>query len=171
MKNDKILFLDMDNTIADLCGYPDWVGILRGHVGDPYHECNPQDPDEVYNMFRNLKPMVSHEYLLGYCRAMAEQIIVFTMTPWGATPEAIKACVDAKNEWLDLYFPSLKNRIMTEYGHIKDANAIMKAYWLDLPDISEHRILPDRGDILIDDSETLRNNWLWGPAIAPPWVK
>lgn len=60
---------------------------------------------------------------------------------------------------------------MTEYGHIKDANAIMKAYWLDLPDISEHRILPDRGDILIDDSETLRNNWLWGSAIAPPWVK
>ena len=37
--NNRVLILDMDGTIADTYSYPDWAGILRRHVKDPWAEC------------------------------------------------------------------------------------------------------------------------------------
>ena len=45
--DNRVLVLDMDGTIADTYNYPDWAGILRGHVKDPWTECGEVDAGEV----------------------------------------------------------------------------------------------------------------------------
>lgn len=157
---DRIVFLDMDGTIADLYGNPDWLDILRS-----------QDPDNIYKLFRDLEPLISGHDLWRYCCSIANLPVVFSMTPLDASADAIKACIDGKLDWLDHHFPWLKNRIITDFGPSKDAKAILKAGWLELPDVSVDRIMPRQGDILVDDNETLRNNWKYGLAIVPFWIK
>ena len=116
----RILVLDMDGTIADTYNYPDWAGILRGHVANPWTDCGVVNPYEVYEMFVNVRPMITCDELNDFCNQWNETV-VWSMTPWDATPEVEEMTVRAKLEWLQKYFPFLmKNVLITKHQDNKN---------------------------------------------------
>ena len=125
----------MDGTIADLYNYPDWAGILRGHVENPWIDCGDVNPDEVYDMFLNLNPMISVDELKKFCKQF-DDTVVWSMTPWDATEEVMKATAKAKLEWLAKYFPFLlDNVVITKHQDNKNIclseNIVYKSIWID----------------------------------------
>ena len=84
----RVLILDMDGTIADTYNYPDWAGILRGHVKDPWTECGVVDPNEVYRMFTEVNPMISAKELKTFCETW-DETVVYSMVPWDATDAVV----------------------------------------------------------------------------------
>lgn len=168
----RILVLDMDGTIADTYNYPDWAGILRGHVDNPWTECGVVDPMEVYNMFAMVKPMITCDELNDFCNRWNETV-VWSMAPWDATPEVEQATIRGKLEWLEKYFPFLmKNVLITK--HQDNKNFVTEENILHA-DISFegtkfHWWSPGEDDTLVDDNETLLRNFI-GKAMTPPWLK
>lgn len=168
----RILVLDMDGTIADTYNYPDWAGILRGHVDNPWTECGVVDPMEVYNMFAMVKPMITCDELNDFCNRWNETV-VWSMAPWDATPEVEQATVRGKLEWLEKYFPFLmKNVLITK--HQDNKNFVTEENILH-SDISFegtgfHWWSPGEDDTLVDDNEALLQNFI-GKTMTPPWLK
>lgn len=164
----RVLVLDMDGTIADTYNYPDWVGILRGHVDNPYIDCGKVDPLEVYNMFLNVKPLISPEELEKYINHHWCNALVFSMTPWDASDEINQVTTNAKILWLRNWYPFLNNILITRNKDDKsvwdDKDVIYKGF-ATLPDYWT----PNQYDTLIDDNETILNNFV-GYALTPPWV-
>lgn len=168
--NNRFLVLDMDGTIADTYNYPNWAGILRGHVNNPWTECGVVNPQEVYEMFLGVKPMLTERELKSFCERW-DEVVVWSMAPWDATPEVEKATVDAKLKWLEVYFPFLlrnvvitkhkneKNTLYDEdilYRHLEFSN---RADWW----------WPGKEDTLVDDNQTLLDNFI-GHSMLPPWL-
>ena len=96
--DNRVLILDMDGTLADTYNYPDWAGILRGHVKDPWTECGNVDPNEVYQMFVNVNPMIRPEELEEFCKRWNETV-VYSMVPWDMT---FRFYDEAKGQDIDL---------------------------------------------------------------------
>lgn len=170
-ENNNILVLDMDGTIADTYNYPDWAGILRGHVANPWTECGEVNPYEVYEMFVNVCPMITCDELNDFCNQWNETV-VWSMAPWDATPEVEQATVRAKLEWLQHYFPFLmKNVLITRR---QDNKNFVFSHDILYSDISfegnTHWWSPGEDDTLVDDNETLLRNFV-GKAMTPPWLK
>lgn len=169
-ENNRVLILDMDGTIADTYNYPDWAGILRGHVSNPWIECGKVDPQEVYEMFLNIKPMLTEQELLNFCGKW-DEVVVWSMVPWGATPEVESATIDAKIKWLGKYFPFLlRNVIITKHKNEKnnlfDEDVLYRH--LEFSDRAEWWS-PSEDDTLVDDNETLLNTFV-GKSMLPPWL-
>lgn len=52
----KVIVFDMDGTIADLYGYPNWLKALRNEDETPYSGCKPLvDMRELYKVLMALK--------------------------------------------------------------------------------------------------------------------
>lgn len=110
----KIVYLDMDGTIADLYGIENWLPRLRNEDETIFLEC---------------RPMITEADLLKSFPADEYEIRVLSMTPLGATAEYCKNVAKQKDAWLDKFFPSITKRIYRAYGHNKNlrnsANAIL----------------------------------------------
>lgn len=171
-ENNNILILDMDGTIADTYNYPDWAGILRGHVANPWTECGVVNPYEVYEMFVNVLPMITCEELEKFCSKW-DETVVWSMAPWDATPEVEEMTVRAKLEWLQRYFPFLmKNVIITKHQDNKNFVSEGNILYSDISfeGTGFHWWSPGEDDTLVDDNETLLRNFI-GKAMTPPWLK
>lgn len=169
--NNRVLVLDMDGTIADTYNYPDWAGILRGHVDNPWTGCGVVNPQEVYDMFVNVRPMITCEELKEFCSNWNETV-VWSMAPWNATPEVEQATVKGKLEWLEKYFPFLmRNVLITRHQNDKnfalDENILYAN--ISFEETKIHWWSPGENDTLVDDNKTLLRNFI-GNAIFPPWV-
>lgn len=58
---------DMDGTIANLYGYPDWLGYLRGQDATPYRYCTPTDSAEtIRNALQTLMNAGIDVYILSW---------------------------------------------------------------------------------------------------------
>jgi 5'(3')-deoxyribonucleotidase len=104
--NDKMLVFDMDGTIANLYGYPNWLESLRNKDDTPYKECEPlYDMNQLNSLLIKLKKK-------GYRIAV---------TSWLTYEELMdktyKAQIrKAKREWLKRYnFPADEVHIV-KYG-------------------------------------------------------
>ena len=171
-ENNNILVLDMDGTIADTYNYPDWAGILRGHVSNPWTECGVVNPYEVYDMFVNVRPMITCEELEEFCSNWSETV-VWSMAPWDATPEVEEMTVRAKLEWLQKYFPFLmKNVLITKHQDNKNFATEENILYSDISfeGTGFHWWSPGENDTLVDDNETLLQNFI-GKVMTPPWLK
>jgi 5'(3')-deoxyribonucleotidase len=122
---------------------------MDGTIADLYNQPNwlerliAEDPTP----FVEAEPMVSETVLLKLFPSETYQIKILSMTPKNATQKYCEQVKTAKNNWLDKYFPNIKMRIYKPYGNNKNlANA--------------------KNHILIDDNETIRNNYK-GRAINP----
>ena len=113
MKKTKV-YLDLDGTVADLYGEPDWLEAIHS---------------EAPGLFLRARPLVSEKVLLEKFPKEKYEIVVLSMTPKDASLEYCERVKTEKNLWLSEYFPSLTKRIYKKYGHNKNlknsANAIL----------------------------------------------
>lgn len=127
-----IVYVDMDGTIADLYNQHNWLEDLRGENVKP---------------FIDAKPIITEEELFKYFPKEFYDVRVFTMTPMDASDEYHKMVIEAKNKWLDKYFPTIEKRIYRKFGDNKNLKNTDKA-------------------ILVDDNEKLRDSFR-GASIDP----
>ena len=129
--NVKILNFDMDGTIADLYGFPDWLPLLRQFSTLPYEGAKPLVPMDT--LARHL------------CRLQTEGYRLRVIS-WGSkesTPAYDEAVRVAKDGWLCRYLPAVHRDAVcvVPYGAPKQ----------------EVGIVP--GGILFDDSVRVRREW------------
>lgn len=122
----RIIF-DMDGTIADLYGYPEWLKKLREYDASPY---------------QNAKPMWNMEKLGEVLRACHKAGITIVVCSWlskESTKDYDCAVRRAKKQWLrDFDFPYDEIHLV-KYGTPK------------------HRYRrPNERNVLIDDNDTIR---------------
>lgn len=110
------VYLDMDGTIADLYGQPNWLERLR---------------TESLSVFSNASPMITEEALLKAIDTNYYNIIILSMTPKGASDEYCEAVKEVKRVWLSVYFPSLTKQIYLKYGHNKNLKNSKNAILID----------------------------------------
>lgn len=110
------VYLDMDGTIADLYGQPDWLGAIRS---------------EALGLFLRARPLVSEKVLLEKFPKEKYEIVILSMTPKGASLEYCERVIEEKNAWVDKYFPSLTKRIYKKYGHNKNLKNSTNAILID----------------------------------------
>lgn len=131
----KIVYLDMDGTIADLYGQKNWLEEIE---------------TETKGLFLKCKPFITEKILYEYFPVEKYELKICSMTPLGASEKYCQIVVEEKNQWLDIYFPSIKDRVYMKYGYDKN-------------------LTNSQNHILVDDNEKIRNSYK-GLAILPPWL-
>ena len=165
--DNRVLVLDMDGTIADTYNYPDWAGILRGHVKDPWTECGEVDAGEVEHMFMTVNPMIRPEELQEFCK-LWDEVVVWSMVPWDATDDVVAATVRAKKWWLEQNYPFLTNVVITIHKNEKNCIVPQEVKYIHFETVPMHW-QPGKDDTLVDDNETLLKNFV-GKTMLPPWA-
>lgn len=125
------IFFDMDGTIVDLYGVPDWLSKLRNNDASPYEEAMP------------LLRLNNAARLLNALQKNGVRIGVVTWLSKNSNPAYDKAVRRAKRRWLARHLGSVDwDEIhMVKYGTPK--TKFRKA----------------ANDILFDDAEEIRKKW------------
>lgn len=134
----RMIWFDMDGTIADLYAVEDWLPRLRASDPTPYEEAAV-----MLNMSllaRYLNKLQKHGYGIG----------IISWTSKDGNAEYNEAVANAKMEWLHQHLTSVSFDVMeiVDYGTPK------------------HSFLKTENDILFDDNEAIRNDWT-GEAYEP----
>ena len=140
----KAICFDMDGTIADLYGVPNWLDMIQDENPEPYIVAAP-----MWDMMR----------LGAVLRKLQKQGWQVRVISWLAkdSSESYKKAVRAsKIGWLARYNFPLDGVHLVEYGTTK-ANCV-------------RRYLDSAPMILIDDNEKVRHGWNLGDAINPQEV-
>lgn len=103
--------------------------------------------NEDKTIFLECEPMITQDKLLKLFPIDKFKIVILTMTPKDCSIEYHKQVIEQKKQWLEKYFPLLTNQIFIKYGKNKNLKNSKNA-------------------ILIDDNETIRNNFR-GLALNP----
>ena len=90
------IWFDMDGTIADLYGVPNWLEKLMAEDATPYVEAEPLL--RLAGLARVLNRLQKEGYELGIVSWLAK----------GATPKYNKAVTEAKIEWLKIHLKSVQ---------------------------------------------------------------
>lgn len=112
----RIVYLDMDGTIADLYGIDGWLQKLER---------------EKKNLFTSCKAMITEEELFKIFPEHKYEIHILSMTPKNATKEYCEQVIAEKNIWLDLFFPKITKRIYLKYGNNKNLKNSQKHILVD----------------------------------------
>lgn len=135
----KMICFDMDGTIADLYGVPNWLEKLRAEDASPYEDAEPMwDMEELRNVLIDLG---SQDW----------EIRVITWLSKDSTEEYKTAVRKAKMEWLTKYNFPCHYAHMVQYGTTK-AGCV--------------RRIADAA-ILIDDNRKVRDGWTLGETLDP----
>ena len=134
----RMIWWDMDGTIANLYGVEGWLQMLRAEDPTPYAEA-----EVMWNMSQ-LARLMNRVQQLGY---------ELGIVSWGAkfsTPEYLKAVTEAKKNWRKKHLASVKfdRFIVLSYGTPKSI------------------VMQTEDDILFDDEQGNRDAWL-GEAYEP----
>lgn len=127
----RTIWFDMDGTIADLYGVPDWLSKLRAYDASPYAEA---------------KPMLNMSILARYLNKLKEMGYSIGIISWCSKCSNVYYDMDVaaeKQQWLYRHLRSVHWDYIhiTQYGTPKQS--LMKA----------------TDDILFDDCEDIRNEW------------
>lgn len=108
------VYLDMDGTIADLYGQPNWLEMLINEQDGAFINCEPLTTEEII-----FKTFPKDRYIVK----------ILSMTPKKATKAYCEKVIAEKNAWLDKFFPNITDRHYLPYGNNKNlknsANAIL----------------------------------------------
>ena len=132
MKNLKVTInFDLDGTIADLYGVPNWLPMLIAQDETPYAIAKPLVRLNI--LARMLNKLQRNGYRLAVVSWLAKD----------ATAEYDERVTNAKLEWLAKHLPSVEwdNINIVEYGTPKE------------------QFCETPFDILFDDEEKNRENW------------
>jgi hypothetical protein len=139
MEKRKMICFDMDGTIADLYGCPDWLKMLNNEDPTPYYLADPMwDMDKLCEVLTALQ-------FEGWT------IAVVTWLSMNSSADYKKAVRVAKMTWLDEQEFIYDEFHAVQYGTTK-ANCV--------------RGKTDYA-VLIDDNEKVRNGWTLGDTIDP----
>lgn len=145
MANVKMICWDMDGTIADLYGVPEWAKMLSHSIVCPYVIAKPMwDMEELARLLNEL-------------RKQGIEIRIVTHLAIGADEDYKARTKTAKKEWLAEYGFPYDHFHGLKYGNSK-ADAVRKY------------LAEDETAILIDDNATVRNSWHLGETIDPTAV-
>lgn len=125
----KAIYFDMDGTIADLYGVPNWLEKLRNEDASPYQEA---------------KPLVNMEQLNNLCEQLIKHGIVIGVISWlalGSSKSYDKEVRKAKREWIQKHLPCAQEIHLVKYGSTKRKSA-------------KHK-----DSILVDDNAKVRKGW------------
>lgn len=128
---EKVIYFDMDGTIANLYSVENWLGELRSYNPRPYAEAEP-----MWNMAR-LGLILEAMKLSGWT------IGVITWLSKDSTAEYDRAVRATKREWLK------------EYGllHVMDEIHMVKY------GTPKHTTANLRHGVLVDDNQAVRTAW------------
>lgn len=134
----RMIWFDMDGTIADLYAVENWLPRLRAYDPTPYEEAA---------VMLNMSLLARYLNKLQ-CRGYGIGIISWTSKTGNA--EYNEAVANAKMDWLHQHLASVSFDIMeiVDYGTPKQ------------------NFLKTENDILFDDNEEIRNDWT-GEAYEP----
>lgn len=124
------IYFDMDGTIVDLYGIPDWLPRLRAYDPTPYLEARP------------LLNMSSLSRLLNRAQKNGKRIGIISWGSKNSTPAYDKAIARMKKAWLRLHLP------MVDFDEI-----------IVVPYGTRKSLYMREGDILFDDVNTIRTDW------------
>lgn len=142
MKTPKMICFDMDGTIADLYGVPNWLEMLRAFDPTPYTQAEPMwDMTELAD-------------LLHEVQAIGIEIRIITWLSKESTADYDRAVREAKREWLEAQGFPFDHFHGVKYGATK-ADSVRR--YLDEGDTA----------ILFDDNAKVRQGWTMGEAIDP----
>jgi arsenate reductase-like glutaredoxin family protein len=142
MKKVKMICFDMDGTIADLYGVPNWLQGLRSFNPTPYEQAEPMWDMEELNK------------VLEMLQAQGIEIRVISWLSKDSNRRYNEQVRQAKRNWLKKQNFVCNNVHLVKYGTTK-ANCIRKY-------LAENELA-----ILIDDNEQVRNGWNLGTTINP----
>lgn len=132
----KVIVFDMDGTIADLYGYPNWLGCIESEDAQCYEFALPLvDMVELGTVLRKLQT-------IGYTIAVTSWL---AMGSTKAYDEKVRA---AKRAWLDAYDFPVDEIHLVKYGTTKAQCT------------RQHGL----GQILFDDNAKVRAGWNLGEA-------
>lgn len=137
----KQICWDMDGTLADFYGVPNWLEKIRAFDPSPYAEA---------------KPLWDMKVLAGILHQLQENGIKIAIITWmskESTPDFDKATREAKLQWLAQYDFPYDYFHCVRYGATK-ADSVRKR-------------LKDGEAILIDDNKKVRAGWSLGTTIDP----
>ena len=133
----KTLVFDMDGTIANLYGVPNWLDMIRNEDETPYMIAEPMYDMTMLNV------------LLNMLKGQGWRIVVTTWLAKGSTKHYDNLVRMAKLEWLEYHMFPFDEVHMVKYGTTK-ANCTRKYGGF---------------QILVDDNEKVRNGWTLGDTI------
>lgn len=125
----KTVFFDMDGTIADLYGVPQWLDYIKEQDSYPYIHASP---------------LINMEEFRQACQALRERGYKIGVISWlakGSTKEYDKKVRKAKRDWLNMHSIPVDNLHIVKYGY------------------SKRQVNGQQGDILIDDEENNIKQW------------
>lgn len=127
----KMIWFDMDGTIANLYAVENWLPKLRDYDASPYAEA------EVMHNMSQLARLLNKVQAIGYGIGIISWLSKFP------TPEYDKAVTEAKLSWLNIHLKSV---------HFNEINIV--SYGTPKSDFME-----TENDILFDDEERNREEW------------
>lgn len=100
----KVIYFDMDGTVADLYGVPNWLEKLRSFDASPYVEA---------------KPLVNMAELEKVCRVLMSQSYQIGIITWlskDSNNKYDRKVIQAKYEWFEHYMPYITSYHPIAYG-------------------------------------------------------
>ena len=134
----RTIWWDMDGTIANLYAVENWLPMLRAEDTTPYVEA-----EVMWNMSQ-LARLMNQAQKLGY------KLGIISWTSKGGSLSYNKAVAEAKASWLKLHLASVN------FDHVTIVNY----------GTPKSLVMETEDDILFDDEEQNRDNWL-GEAYEP----
>ena len=134
----RTIWWDMDGTIANLYAVENWLPKLRAEDPTPYTEA-----EVMWNM-NQLARLMNKVQKLGY------KLGIISWTSKGGSASYNKAVAEAKASWLKLHLASVNFDHVTIVSYGTPKSLVMET----------------EDDILFDDEEQNRDNWL-GEAYEP----
>ena len=134
----RTIWWDMDGTIANLYAVENWLPKLRAEDASPYVEA-----EVMWNMSQ-LARLMNQVQKLGY------KLGIISWTSKGGSASYNKAVAEAKASWLKLHLASVNFDHVTIVSYGTPKSLVMET----------------EDDILFDDEEQNRDNWL-GEAYEP----
>ncbi len=126
----KAIYLDMDGTIADLYGVPDWLPRLLAEDPAPYEAAAP------------LQPMGELDRLACILGRRGVEVGIISWACKGASAHYEAVTRRAKRRWAAKYLPNVKNIAVVPYG---------------TPKAQAARVPCDA--VLVDDDTRVRAEW------------
>lgn len=139
MDKKKMICFDLDGTLVNLYGVPDWLPKLRAEDPSPYEDAEP------------LVDMNKLSEILRLLQQAGFEIAVITWLSKNSSEDYKAAVREAKRAWLQKYGFVYDHFHGVQYGATKADSVREKA----------------SAAILIDDNDKVRKGWHLGPAIDP----
>ena len=131
----QAVYFDLDQTIADLAGVPNWLGKLRAEDSSPYADASP------------LVDMVRLAAIIAKLRSNGIKVGVISWGAMGGTTEYTREVKRVKREWCKRWGLAFDEFHVIKYGTPK------------------HRVAKCKRSILVDDNSEVRQAWTLGATV------